>query len=98
MGGGLIALIFGFRQFLIHMLHKNKGIKYSEIKNEQNASKKKWFTTGKKIISDEPSVFETYVANDPIIKERKQVAKKTKEARKLKKEEKKNNEKENDGK
>ena len=97
-GVGLIALIFGFRQFLIHMLHKNKGIKYSEIKNEQNASKKKWFNKGKKIISDEPSVFETYVANDPIIKERKQVAKKTKEARKLKKEDKKQNEKENDGK
>jgi hypothetical protein len=84
LGIALIGMVVGFRQLMIHLLKKKKGIDYDEFKKANK--EKSWFRRRKKdTIVKEESLFETFFTSDPLIKERKEIAKKAKEERRLKK-------------
>ncbi|MBR3891046.1 MAG: hypothetical protein IKJ30_03150 [Bacilli bacterium] len=91
----LIGVVIGVRQLGIYLLKKKHGIDYNEIKPDS-----RWFFRKKKGEKEEkkpqePSIFETFVASDPLIKERREMRKAEKEKKKAQKKEQKNNDDDN---
>ena len=91
----LIGVVIGVRQLGIYLLKQKHGIDYNEIKPDN-----RWFFRKKKGEKEEkkpqePSIFETFVASDPLIKERREMRKAEKEKKKAQKKEQKNNDDDN---
>ena len=88
---GLIGIVIGIRQLGIYLLKKKRGIDYNDIKPDNGwfFRKKKGEQKPKKV--EEPSIFETFLASDPLIKEKRDARKAEKEKKKAQKEQEKEN-------
>lgn len=74
---GLFIFIFGIRTVLVRVLKTKKGIDYNEYSNELKRKNKE--NKKNKVKVKEPSIFETYLADDPIFKEKNKKKKPKKE-------------------
>lgn len=77
---GLMIIVFGTRAVLIKLLKNKHGIDYSEYVKQQKEQSKK--NRKNKIKVKEPSVFETFLGDEPLFKQRAEERKKKKEEEK----------------
>lgn len=80
----LVGIIIGTKALFTYLLKKKRGINYADIKPEGGWKLKKNKSAPKTKQQDD-SIFETFLFDDPLIKERKELRKAEKEKRKAEK-------------